>query len=610
LYFKRFGKLLPLRTALTIASSDSGGGAGIQADLKTFSALGVYGLCALSSVTAQNTLEVVGSESLSPELLIGQLRALFKDFKVDAIKIGLIGNAPNAKALYGFLREFAQKIQIVLDPVMTSASGHSFLDADATLALKELIPLGTVLTPNKFEAETLTGLKINSFEDALLAGKAILRDLKPKSVLIKGGHFKDSPYSEDVLLEGEEPIKVRIFSLPRIHTSSDHGTGCTLSSAIAAFLALGFSLSEAVSEAKIYVARAMERGLPLGKGRGPLHHFHAFYDYDREREPSFAPPQASHRAAREIEDRGLCAGPYETAFSHEKAPSFGLFSKAPRGMPFRRGMGKNAPRETTPFPTLSYPYSEKLGKLKELSPLVLCLTNFVTVTDCANALLAVGASPVMSLDANDAEELCALSKALVINIGTLNPDSLRVMKRAAQTARDKNIPMILDPVGAGATSVRKDAALTLIRDYKPALLRGNASEILSLGGALGRTQKGVDSQNIEDVPMLLENAKALSQKTGAVVAVTGKTDMAVFQDNEILLEGGSPLMTKITGSGCLLSALAGAFVGTDPQDPLGATAAALSLLKVAGERAERSLKRPGALGELRQRIFDELSLLT
>jgi hydroxyethylthiazole kinase len=236
------------------------------------------------------------------------------------------------------------------------------------------------------------------------------------------------------------------------------------------------------------------------------------------------------------------------------------------------------------------------------------LTNFVTVTDCANALLAIGASPVMSLWAEDASELCAISKALVLNIGTLNPDSLLTMKKAADVALKNNIPMILDPVGAGATSVRKDAALALIQDYKPSVIRGNASEILSLIGALTSSQKGVDSASVTDIPMLLKNARDLSHKTHSVVGVTGETDIVVYKDKEILLQGGSPLMTKITGSGCLLSAIVGAFVGGNPEDPFAA-AAAMSLLKVAGERAANSLRRPLALGEFKGKIFDELSLL-
>jgi hydroxymethylpyrimidine/phosphomethylpyrimidine kinase len=581
LFYKRFKKHLPLRTALTIASSDSGGGAGIEADLKTFAAHGVYGFCALSAVTAQNTLEVTGMEALSPRLLTGQLEAVFSDFRVDAVKIGLIGNAPNAEALLAFFKGLPGPIPIVLDPVMVSASGHNFLSDEATLALLALFPLATVITPNKFEAEKLSGIKIESAEDALSAARIILEKHRPKSVLLKGGHL-DSPSSEDILMDEKG---FRVFSSKRIISRSDHGTGCTLSSAIAANLALGRSLFEAAAEAKSYVSMAMEKGLPLGKGRGPLNHFGNFYDYERDSgEPTLAGDPPSPGDPR---------GSFDSDFPG-------------RARPYHHG--RSRARESSPL-LLSYPFSLKLQKVKELSPLTLCITNFVTVTDCANALLAIGASPVMSLSEADAIALCALSKALVINIGTINQNTLAVMEKAAKLALDKKIPMVLDPVGAGATTVRKDASLKLIKEYKPAIIRGNASEILSLSGALEGPQKGVDSREVEDTDTLSRSAKALSLSTGSVVGVTGETDIVVLGDKEIRLEGGSILMTRITGTGCLLSSIVGAFAGADPEDLLGSAAAAMSFLKVAGERAARNLSRPEALGEFKRRIFDELSTL-
>ncbi|MDR2368133.1 MAG: bifunctional hydroxymethylpyrimidine kinase/phosphomethylpyrimidine kinase [Deltaproteobacteria bacterium] len=267
-------RTLPLTRALTIATSDSGGGAGVQADLKTFAAFGVYGLSVLSGVSAQNTMAVTGLECLSPGLVTSQLKAIFDDMGAEAIKIGLIGNAENAEAIAGFLATLSPRPPVILDPVMVSASGHAFLEVGAVAGLKALYPYVTLLTPNIPEAEALSGLTINGPDDCLRAGQAILESGLER-VLIKGGHL-DGEESNDLLVG---PNGANWFNVGRVRTKNNHGTGCTLSSAIAACLALGKDLESSVKYAKLYVAGALENSIDLGQGPGPLNHFFNYYRY-------------------------------------------------------------------------------------------------------------------------------------------------------------------------------------------------------------------------------------------------------------------------------------------------------------------------------------------
>ncbi len=265
---------IPLKRAMTIATSDSGGGAGIEADLKTFAALKVYGACVLSAVTAQNTREVTGLECLSPALVTAQLKAVYDDFPVEAIKIGLLGSAENTRAVRLFLAENYMDTPIVLDPVMVSASGHAFLPDDAVESLRDLMKISTIVTPNLPEAGVLSGLSIDGPEARVKAAEAILAQ-GAKYVLIKGGHG-EGPATDDLLMGPEGP---EWFRGERIDTPNTHGTGCTLSSAVAARLARGANLPEAVGEAKEYVRGGLLNSINLGHGPGPLNHFHPFYAY-------------------------------------------------------------------------------------------------------------------------------------------------------------------------------------------------------------------------------------------------------------------------------------------------------------------------------------------
>ena len=262
--------------ALTIAGSDSSGGAGIQADLKTFSALGVYGASVITALTAQNTKGVTDVMVVPPGFVRKQMRAIADDLKVGAIKIGMLGQAPVIEAVAEGLKLFAG-VPVVLDPVMVAASGDRLLDADAVATLRaRLMPLATLITPNLAEAAVLLGAPQarNEFE---MAGQALrLKDAGAQAVLIKGGHG-EGEWALDILLEGEEPVS---FEEPRVATNNTHGTGCTLSAAIAAELAKGAPLAEAVQTAKQYVTAAILAAdrLQIGAGRGPVHHFHAWWD--------------------------------------------------------------------------------------------------------------------------------------------------------------------------------------------------------------------------------------------------------------------------------------------------------------------------------------------
>lgn len=261
--------------ALTIAGSDSAGGAGIQADLKTFAALGVHGATAITALTAQNTLGVAGVHVVPPDFVIAQMRAVASDLEVGAIKIGMLATSAVIEAVTEGLQNFPG-IPVVLDPVMVAASGDVLLDRAAIATLKRvLLPHAVVITPNLPESAQLLGTKEARGEDEMRAQAHELRRLGAEAVLIKGGHAK-GPTATDLLLDQEGEMRLEARRVPTRH---DHGTGCTLSSAIAAELAKGATLREAVTRAKAYVTAAIAAAgeLHIGKGRGPVHHFHAFW---------------------------------------------------------------------------------------------------------------------------------------------------------------------------------------------------------------------------------------------------------------------------------------------------------------------------------------------
>jgi hydroxymethylpyrimidine/phosphomethylpyrimidine kinase len=256
-----------MKTALTIAGSDSGGGAGIQADLKTFAAHGVFGTSAITAVTAQNTLGVVCWQALPADLVTAQIEAVIGDIGADAVKIGMLATAAIVEAVAAAIRALDLP-QVVVDPVMIAKGGDRLLDPDAVAALAELLPTAHVVTPNVPEAEVLAGISVRSVEDMRHAGERILR-LGPRVVLVKGGHL-EGPDSIDVVCTASGTFEIR---RPRILTRHTHGTGCTLSSAIGANLALGLADREAIEAARDYLDGAIRHAPGLGSGHGPLNHF-------------------------------------------------------------------------------------------------------------------------------------------------------------------------------------------------------------------------------------------------------------------------------------------------------------------------------------------------
>jgi len=260
---------------LTIAGSDSGGGAGIQADLKTFAALRTYGCSVLTALTAQNTRAVSAIHEVPADFVRAQLDAVFDDIEIAAVKIGMLASSAIIEAVAAGLERHGAR-NVVLDPVMVAKSGDRLLRPDAVEALRSrLLPLATLITPNLPEAGDLLGLAAPQDEAGMIAAAEGLRALGPAAVLVKGGHMEEAD-SIDILDDGGEPLTL---VAPRLVTANTHGTGCTLSAAIAALLGRGLPLRDAVRAAKAYLTEAIRAAdqLQVGHGHGPVHHFHALW---------------------------------------------------------------------------------------------------------------------------------------------------------------------------------------------------------------------------------------------------------------------------------------------------------------------------------------------
>ncbi|RQD58786.1 MAG: bifunctional hydroxymethylpyrimidine kinase/phosphomethylpyrimidine kinase [Desulfonatronovibrio sp. MSAO_Bac4] len=263
----------PLDCALTIAGSDCGGGAGIQADIKTFTVHGVYGLSVITALTAQNTLGVYGISVPDEGFVALQLQKVLEDFPIKAAKTGMLFSAQIISEVSSVLK--GRDFPVVVDPVCVSQTGHKLLQKDAVTALKEqILPLSTLITPNKPEAEFLTGMESIYSPDEIFQAMDIFMDMGAQSVLIKGGHFKDQENMVDwIKVKGSDPVSI---IKPRIHTRNTHGTGCTLSAAITANLASGSDMFAAVEKARDYLQKALEDNFDLGHGDGPVNHLTGF----------------------------------------------------------------------------------------------------------------------------------------------------------------------------------------------------------------------------------------------------------------------------------------------------------------------------------------------
>jgi len=260
-----------MKKLLTIAGSDSSGGAGIQADLKAFSAHGVFGMSVITAVTAQNTQGVFAVQDILPHIIEKQIEAIFDDIEVDGLKIGMVSKRETISAISSKLREYKAK-NIVLDPVMVSKSGYHLLAPEAKDALIEkLLPLADIVTPNIPEAEVITGMTIGNLEQMKKSAE-IIHSMGPRYVLVKGGHLEDD--ATDIFYDG---MNFTLLRGRKIMTKNTHGTGCTLSASIAANIALGHDVLEGVKMSKEYITTAIEHSLSIGKGVGPTNHFYSLY---------------------------------------------------------------------------------------------------------------------------------------------------------------------------------------------------------------------------------------------------------------------------------------------------------------------------------------------
>ena len=263
---------MKISKAMTIAGSDSGGGAGVQADLKTFAALGVYGASTLTAITAQNTVGVTAVHEIPTDVISAQIDAVLSDIGADAVKTGMLSSSAIIECVVEALKKHDVQ-QLVVDPVMVAKSGDSLLREDAVDSLRtQLLPLAAVVTPNIPEAESLTETTIVSDADVRRAAQAIVA-MGARSVVVKGGH-REGP-ATDLFYDGSD---FREFTAPRFDTVNTHGTGCTFASAVAAGLARGMAVTEAVGLAKDYVTEAIRRSFPIGQGHGPLNHFYKLWE--------------------------------------------------------------------------------------------------------------------------------------------------------------------------------------------------------------------------------------------------------------------------------------------------------------------------------------------
>ena len=256
-----------MRSVLIIAGSDSSAGAGIQADLKTCAALGVYGMTAITALTAQNTTGVSAIHEVPPDFVGEQIDAVVEDIRPDAVKTGMLATAAIIEIVVAKIKEHALPF-VVVDPVMVAKSGDRLLREDALLAIRKLLPLADVLTPNLPEAEDLLGHAVRTNEEMREAARE-LQSLGPRNVVIKGGH-REGESAIDILFDARD---FHEYASPRIDTTSTHGTGCSFSSAIAAFLARQETVPVAVKHAKEYLTEALRRAEPIGHGHGPVDHF-------------------------------------------------------------------------------------------------------------------------------------------------------------------------------------------------------------------------------------------------------------------------------------------------------------------------------------------------
>ncbi|MCL1948392.1 MAG: bifunctional hydroxymethylpyrimidine kinase/phosphomethylpyrimidine kinase [Turicibacter sp.] len=518
-----------MKSVLTIAGSDSGGGAGIQADLKTFAANGVYGASVITAITAQNTLGVFGIEALSPEIIEAQLEAVFSDLKIDGVKVGMVADEAIIKLIAAALKKGSPPV-VVVDPVMVSTTGHTLLQPNQIHALKTLLlPLATLITPNIQEAEVLLDRKITTF-DEMKQACTDLADEVGTLVLLKGGHFpvKDGEHTKsvDVLSTGE------FFERDWIVTGSTHGTGCSLSSAICANLAKGTSLPVAIEKAKAFVHEGIAQSFKVGEGANPIHHFHALW--------------------------------------------------------------KDGFMETL---------QDCFKQLKEKAPFVHHITNSVTTNDCANTTLAVGGRPAMAPSPEEVQDMVANMNALVLNTGTLTREAFESMLLAGKKANELGIPVILDPVAVGATPFRKELNGRLVAELEIAVIRGNASEIMTLAGVASGRGVDVETGLVFDE----ERVMAFARESKIVLATSGEVDFVTDGVQKAYISNGVATLSEVTGTGCMSTSIIGSLLGAG-NPAFESAVLGTAMMGVAGELAETAVTGR-KLGSFKVALMDALSAM-
>lgn len=517
-----------MKSVLTIAGSDSGGGAGIQADLKTFAANGVYGASVITAITAQNTLGVFGIEALSPAIIEAQLEAVFSDLSVAGVKVGMVADQSIMHMIAAAIQKYKPEV-VVIDPVMVSTTGHTLLETEQIHALKTvLLPLATVITPNIQEAEVLLDRKITTFEEMKQACHDLANEVGTL-VLLKGGHFPvmdgEQKKSIDVLSNGAS------FEQEWLITGSTHGTGCSLSSAICAQLAKGEPLERAIQKAKAFVHTGIARSYVVGGGSNPIHHFHALW----------------------------------------KDP-------------------------------IKEQLVEAFDNVQAVAPFVHHITNSVTTNDCANVTLAIGGRPAMAPSPDEVQDMVANMNALVLNTGTLTKETFESMLLAGQKANELEIPIVLDPVAVGATPFRKELNSRLISELKIAIVRGNASEIMTLAGVT--SGRGVDVA--EDLTFDEDKVMAFARAHEVVLSTSGAVDFVTDGYKKAYISNGVSMLSDITGTGCMSTSMTGACVGAGNPPLISAILAAV-MMGIAGEISFANVHGERKLGTFKVGLFDALS---
>jgi hydroxyethylthiazole kinase len=461
---------------LTIAGSDSGGGAGIQADLKAFAAAGCYGMSAIVALTAQNTQGVTEVHEVPPAFVRAQLEAVLSDIGVDGAKTGMLFSRRLIEAVADYLT--VHRAPLVVDPVLVASSGAKLLQDDAVEALvSRLFPLATVVTPNLNEAEALAG----PGSRRELAER--LHELGAPAAIVTGGHGDDPV---DHLFDGTSHVEIPV---DRHDVPATHGAG---------------------------------------RGGARSHR-------DRPRRGS----------RRRVRPQG-------------------------RGMTLQTGA--------------------HLRELRARKPLVHQITNYVVMNETANATLALGALPVMAHATEEVEEMASVAGALVLNIGTLSQHWIEAMLLAAKAANANGVPIVLDPVGAGATTLRTETAKRILDQAEIAVVRGNAAEVATLAGREAEI-RGVES--IGAAGSGAELAQAAARALGTVAAVTGPVDHVSDGEQVIAVSNGHELLGTVSGTGCMATAVTGCFLAVRPDAPLEAAAEALVAFGLAGEDAAEGAKGPG-----------------